>query len=166
MNKQSRETTIRLATDDDLETIKGIAIAAWEPIYKHFQEAAGDELFNVIHPDWRREKVDQIVRHYKGNPETVLVTECEGRVVGFITYALFEKSKAGVICNNAIHPEYQGRGFGTKQYQKVLEIFKESGMSYAQVLTGNDEPHAPARTAYEKVGFQSVFYSVLYYKKL
>lgn len=160
------EVVIRPARDDDLETMKQIAVEAWEPIYESFQKTAGDELFATIHRNWRAEKAEQIARHYKSYPETTLVTEYDRQVVGFITYNLFQKDKAGVIGNNAIHPKCQGRGLGTKQYEKVLEIFREKGMIYAQVHTGADEAHAAARTAYEKVGFRPVSYSVLYCQKL
>lgn len=160
------EAIIRLARDDDLETMKQIAVEAWEPIYKSFRKMTGDELFAIIHSDWRAEKAEQIARHYRSYPETTLVTEYDGQVVGFITYNLFERDKAGVIGNNAILPKYQGRGLGTKQYQRVLEIFREKKMIYAQVLTGADEAHASARAAYEKAGFKPAFYSVLYYQKL
>jgi GNAT superfamily N-acetyltransferase len=86
--------------------------------------------------------------------------------VGFITYNLFERKKLGVIGNNAIHPNYQGKGLGTKQYQRVLEIFRENGMLYAGVTTGSDESHAPARAGYEKVGFRPMIHIVQYYRKL
>lgn len=160
------DAIIRRARDDDLETMKQIAIEAWEPVYKHIQEMAGDELFRTIHSDWRADKAAQIVKHYKGDPETALVTEYKGQVIGFITYTLFEHKKAGVIGNNAIHPKYQNRGLGTNQYQKVLDIFREKGMIYAGVLTGADEDHASARTAYEKVGFKPTFYGVQYFQML
>ena len=159
------EAIIRPAQDDDLEIIKQIAVEAWKPIYESCRKMAGDELFTTIHSDWRVEKAGQIARHYRSNPETTLVTECDGQVVGFITYNLFEQRKAGVIGNNAIRPKYQGKGLGTKQYQKVLEIFREKGMIYAEVVTGADMAHAPARTAYERVGFKPVVYSVRYYQK-
>ena len=164
--KGMEETVIRLARDDDLEIIKQIAVEAWKPIYECFQKTAGNELFATVFGDWRTTKEEQIAGHYKSHPETILVTEHKGQVVGFITYNIFEKQKAGVIGNNAVHPKYQGRGFGTKQYQRVLAIFKERGMKFAQVHTGADEAHVAARTAYEKVGFKPVFYSVLYCQKL
>lgn len=160
------KSIIRLATDEDLDTISRIAVAAWEPVYESFRKTAGDKLFAIVHPDWRAEKTAQVVGHYRSYPETTLVTEYAGEVVGFITYNLFEHKKAGIIGNNAIHPDYQSRGLGTKQYQKVLDIFRESGMVYAEVLTGADEAHAPARTAYERAGFKPVVYSVRYYQKL
>ena len=160
------EAVIRPARDDDLEVIKQIAVEAWEPIYESFQKTAGDELFATIFSNWRADKAEQIAKHYRSYPETTLVTEYDGQVVGFITYNLFEQDKAGVIGNNAIHPKYQGRGLGTKQYQKVIEIFRERKMIYAQVHTGADEVHAAARAAYEKVGFKPIFYGVLYCQKL
>ena len=107
------EATIRSARDDDLETMKQIAVEAWEPVYESIQEAfrkaAGNEIFKIIHPDWRAEKAAQVAGHYQGDPETAFVTEYGGEIVGFITYALFEHRKTGVICNNAIRPKYQGR---------------------------------------------------------
>jgi ribosomal protein S18 acetylase RimI-like enzyme len=157
---------IRPARDDDLEIMQQIAIEAWEPVYEYIQKMSGDELFRIIYPDWRAEKAEQIAKHYRGDPETALVTEYKGQVVGFITYALFRHKKAGVICNNAISPKYQNRGLGTKQYQKVLEIFRKEGMIYAGVYTGADEAHAPARAAYEKMGFKPIFYGVQYFQML
>ncbi len=160
------EAIIRPASDDDLEIMKRIIVEAWEFAYEFRRKVVGDELFAIMHSDWRTRKAAQIARHYESYPECTLVTEDNDQVVGFITYNLFEQRKAGVIGNNAVHPKYQGRGFGTKQYQRVLEIFREKGMAYAEVRTGADEAYAPARAAYEKAGFKPVFYSVQYCQKL
>ena len=157
---------IRSARDNDLEAIEQIAIEAWEPVYQSFRRLIGDELFATIHSNWRTDKVAQIVSHYRSYPETVLVTEYDGQVVGFISYYFFKRRKLGIIGNNAIRPKYQGKGLGTKQYQKVLEIFQKNGMLYAEVITGSDESHAPARAAYEKAEFKPMLYSVTYYRKL
>lgn len=160
------EAIIRPAKEDDLETIKQIAVEAWEPVYQSFRRMMGDELFEGIHGNWRTDKAAQVAGHYRSYPELTLVTEYDGQVVGFITYNLFERKKLGVIGNNAIHPKYQGKGLGTKQYQKVIEIFRENGMLYAQVTTGSDGSHAPARAAYEKVGFEPMIHIAQYYRKL
>ena len=160
------EAVIRPARDDDLEIIKQIAVAAWEVVYQSFQELTGNEIFQAVYSNWRSDKAKQVAGHYRAYPECVLVTEYDGLVVGFITYNLFHNKKLGVIGNNAIHPKYQNRGLGTKQYAKVLDIFRESGMLYAGVTTGSDESHASARTAYEKVGFEPMVHTVRYYRKL
>ena len=164
--KTMEKIIIRPAKDDDLEKMKQISVEAWEPIYESLRNAMGDELFAAIHSDWQTDKSAQVAGHYKSYPEYTLITEYDGQVVGFITYGLSERKKLGIIGNNAIRPEYQGKGLGTKQYQRVLEIFKEKGMLYAEVTTGLDKAHAPARVAYEKVGFKPIFSSIRYYKKL
>jgi len=163
---QMDQTVIRPARDDDLEKIREIAVAAWVPVYESFRKLAGEEIFQGIHSQWQKEKADQVANHYKHYPETALVTEFNGEVIGFITYNLFHQKKLGVIGNNAIKPEFQNRGFGTRQYEKVLEIFKENGMLFAEVTTGLDDAHASARAAYEKVGFKQAIPSVRYYRKL
>ena len=161
-----QRTIVRPARDDDLETMKSIAVEAWEAVFQSFQELTGDEIFAAVYGDWRTDKAKQVENHYKHFPECALVTEYDGQIVGFITYNLFERKKLGIIGNNAILPKYQGRGLGTKQYQKVLEIFSESGMLYAGVTTGSDKSHASARAAYEKVGFKPMIRTVRYYRKL
>ena len=160
------EAIIRPARDDDLEIIKGIAVEAWEPVFQSFRELTGDEIFTAIYGDWRANKAKQVENHYGGYPECTLVTEYGGQVVGFIAYNLFQGKKLGIIGNNAILPKYQGRGLGTKQYRKVLEIFRENGMLYAGVTTGSDKSHVSARAAYEKVGFKPMIHTVRYYRKL
>ncbi len=157
---------MRHARGDDVEAMREIAIKAWEPIYEGYRKAMGDELFTVLHKDWRKRKADAVQRHFELHPEWTLVTEKEGKVVGFITFSLDQEKKIGEIGNNAIHPQHQGRGLGTAQYRRVLSIFREEGMTYASVETGLDEAHAPARAAYEKVGFKKTIPGAVYYLKL
>ena len=160
------KTIVRPARAGDLGTIKQIAVEAWEPVYQSFRKLMGDELFELVHSNWQTEKMAQIAGDFESYPGCTLVTEYDGQVVGFIAYFLFEDKKRGVIGNNAIRPRYQGKGLGTRQYQRVLEIFREKGMLCAEVVTGLDESHAPARAAYEKVGFEPKLPIIRYYKKL
>ena len=158
--------TIRPARHGDLETMKQIAVEAWEPVYQSFRRLMGDEVFEVVHGNWQTEKMRQITADFESYPGCTLVTEYDGQVVGFIAYFLFESKKLGVIGNNAIRPKYQGKGLGTRQYQRVLELFREKGMLCAEVVTGLDESHAPARAAYEKAGFKPGLPIIRYYRKL
>ena len=65
----------------------------------------------------------------------------------------------------AVHPEYQNHGFGTELNIFALQKMKESGMKLAEVGTGGDEGHAPARRSYEKAGYTGLPL-VRYYKAL
>jgi len=163
----SHKPTIRPAGAEDLPRMKEIAVRAWEPIYADYETRMGEELFSLLHPDdWKDEKAGQVADHFQRWPEWCLVAEIDGQVAGFITFVLDTERKIGEIGNNAVAPDYQGRGIGSMQYAYVLELFRKEGMAYAQVGTGLDEAHAPARAAYEKAGFELMIPMGRYYRKL
>ena len=53
----------------------------------------------------------------------------------------------------AVHPEFQKRGIATQLNVAALAEMKAAGMKMAVVETGGEDGHAPARRAYEKVGY-------------
>jgi ribosomal protein S18 acetylase RimI-like enzyme len=53
----------------------------------------------------------------------------------------------------AVHPDYQNQGIGTELNLFALAEMKKQGMIVAQVETGGDPSHAPARKSYEKAGY-------------
>lgn len=65
----------------------------------------------------------------------------------------------------AVHPEYQNHGIGTELNLFALQKMKEGGMKIAELGTGGDESHAPARKSYEKAGYTGLPL-VRYYKDL
>ena len=158
---------IRDMRGGDVEVLVEIALAAWAPIYGHYREMMGEELFLLRHPDWQAEKADQIRRGC--GPELdggVGVVEAEGRVVGFVTYYPKARTRVGEIGNNAVHPDYQGKGIGTRMYAYAFERLRQAGMQYVEVGTGGDPSHAPARRAYQKAGFDIVVPGVTYFRRL
>ena len=163
----SQKPTIRPARAEDITCIKEITIHAWQTIYADYEARMGEELFSLLHPDdWQDEKASQVADHFQGWPEWCLVSELNGQVVGFITFVLKHAQKIGEIGNNAVDPDCQGCGIGSAQYAYVLTLFREEGMAYAMVGTGLDEAHAPARAAYERVGFELMIPMGGYYRKL
>jgi len=157
---------VRPAQKEDIESACNIAVQAWKPIYENYRKLLGDELFEILCKNWQEDKADEIRNHYRKYPDWMLVSEKDGQITGFITFLLDAKRGIGEINNNAVRPEYQRRSIGTLQYQKVLEIFKRRKMKFARVTTGLDESHAPARAAYEKVGFKKAITEVTYYMKV
>ncbi len=160
------DATIRPFRPEDLPDMCDIAVRAWTPVFADWQALMGDEMFLAAFPDWRADKAGQIVDFCKRTPEHCLVTELEGRVVGFITYTLSPETAIAEIGNNAVDPDCQSRGLGTEQYRRVLEVFRHQGMKFAKVTTGLDPAHAPARRAYEKAGFTRIIPMVHYYQEL
>ena len=167
MNNTETNLVIRPARDEDVPRMREIAVQAWAPVYSDFRERMGEELYRLEMPtDWRADKADQVSDFYREHPNRCLVTEINGRVVGFITFVLYREKSIGEIGNNAVAPDWQGQSIGTAQYHRVLDIFRQEGMKYAKVYTGLDAAHASARAAYEKVGFKPLMPYVTYYRKL
>ena len=157
---------IRQANEDDIPTIREIAKAAWRPIFAHFREQMGDDLWLRVRPgDPEEQKADAVEKHFREHPDRAFVTELDGEVVGFCTYVLRDNA-VGEIGNNAVAPAGQGKGIGTAQYEECLQRMRDAQMKYATVQTGLDPSHAAARRAYEKVGFEPLRPSVQYYMEL
>ena len=100
------------------------------------------------------------------DPSMVCVAEVDGRVVGFATYHAHASSRVGVIGNNAVRPDCQGQGIGSRMYEYVFDRLRELGMRCVSVETGGDDSHARARRAYARAGFKAWFPSIRYYRQL
>jgi ribosomal protein S18 acetylase RimI-like enzyme len=157
---------IREYRPDDLEAVMDIGNRAWREIYEMFRECYGDELFELLVPDERTAKGEQIKAHCERHPEWVYVCEEADRVVGFVTFSLSANTKIGVIGNNAVDPACGLKGIGQQMYRAVFDHFCAHGMVYAKVQTGLDHAHARARRAYERAGFDICHQDIEYYMKL
>ena len=164
----SPDVLIRPATPEDDQRCQDIAVAAWTPIYASSRAALGEDIYTHLHPDGLASKARQIASAFAAHLDHILVA-CDPHteeVLGFATFRLDHDRKVGEIGNNAVDPTRRGRGIGATLYQHVLERFRQEGMTVARVTTGLDDAHAPARTAYQKVGFQHATQSITYYQKL
>ena len=147
----------------DIEAAAQIAGEAWTPVFECFRAQLGDELFETfIGTDWKARKIDATRREMAA--EESWVTKIDGKVVAFIAYRV--SGKYAEILGNAVDPACQGMGLGTAQYRFVLDRMREAGAEYVSVTTGGDDGHAPARRAYEAVGFKAFTPSRTYRMKL
>jgi len=159
---------IRPGTAADAAEASEIAVRAWQRVYDSYAIEMGEYIYGVVCKDWQEDKRGQVLRVFLSpyNGEGKLIAEEDGVIVGFLTYATDHDKKIGTIYNNAVEPSCSGRGIGTRMYEHVLAMFKDAGMLVANVGTGLDEGHAPARRAYEKAGFNVSLKSVAYYMTL
>jgi GNAT superfamily N-acetyltransferase len=167
---QPNDLVIRPALPEDNARCQEIAMAAWEPIYASSRAALGDAIFNQLHPDGLSSKARQIASAFHSRPDWILVAlahdQGAAHIVGFATFRLDHERKVGEIGNNAVDPAWRGRGIAGALYERVLDRFRDEGMTVARVTTGLDDAHAPARAAYKKVRFERGTQNVTYYREL
>jgi len=115
---------------------------------------------------WEEWVWESVKKYLEEKGTRKFVTKIDGKIAGFCSYTIDKIKKIGTVGYNGVSPEYSGLGIGTYQMNKILELMKKEGMEIAEVLTGLNEGHTPARKMYEKVGFKEFSKSILYTKKL
>ena len=113
----------------------------------------GPDLYARLYPDWTASQAADVERACTGGAYTVWVAEADGAVAGFVAYQANAETKVGEVYMLAVDPAHQRRGLGTRLNAVALDRLQEAGMEVAQVGTGGDPGHAPARRTYEKAGY-------------
>lgn len=146
---------IRKMNPDDFDAVKQFTVRAFEPVFESFEKIMRAEIFPIVYPDWRALHAGFVETFYNDEHIHVRVADINGEPVGFLAYQ-FNKGgdHIGEIVFLAVHPDYQNDGVGTQLNNYALSKFRAAGMKVAVVSTGGDPSHAPARHAYEKVGFK------------
>ena len=157
---------MRQARSEDADRCGEIAGISWQRVFDSWRKLMGETLFMQHHAEWKQHMTDSCANTVRENPERAIVTEVDGVIAGFLTWYLPGPDGVGEIGGNAVHPDYQGKGIGERQCKRALEIFREMGLTSATVYTGLDEGHAPARTMYEKAGFDKSTPHVKYFMEL
>jgi ribosomal protein S18 acetylase RimI-like enzyme len=158
---------IRLFEQADFARVHDICVRAFTPVHEGFERVLGSEIFAREYPGWQARYADDIRNLVAAAPSTLVhVIEDAGQVVGFVATILHADRKCGEIGLNAIDPPHQGRGAGKEMYAFALGSLKQRGAEHAYVGTGADAAHAPARAAYEAMGFDLLIPSHHYFRKL
>jgi ribosomal protein S18 acetylase RimI-like enzyme len=142
---------MRPYVDSDWKAVLDLCLSAFAPVCESLERLRGADL------DWRRSirrHLRSLIRPAEGGQ--LIVAELRGSVVGFVQYQIDREAQSGSIGVSAVHPARQGKGIGSLLYRHVLEVMSAQGVRYATADTGADASHAPARRAYEKVGFVAV----------
>lgn len=160
-------SSIRPFRPEDLPAMQEVRRAAFRPVFQSFRDIVGDEIFLLALAQSDSEQA-QLLEDLcsAGSDHQVLVATIGEAVVGFVSFSINVAKRTGEIGLNAVHPDYASRGIGTDMYAYAMARMKECGAELATVSTGGDPSHAPARRAYEKVGFGPALPSVCLYKIL
>ncbi len=151
--------------NEDLESVMALANKAWQGIRKMSREALGDFISDIFNPAGDAlSKGLQLKEQIESGNYRIAVCEYEGKVVGFITWAV--SGNVAEICNNAADADAGVKGIGQTMYRYVLDDCKKSGAKVIKVTTGLDHAHAPARRAYERAGFKKHLDFTTYFMEL
>ncbi|MFN6539323.1 MAG: GNAT family N-acetyltransferase [Nostoc sp. EkiNYC01] len=149
-----------------LDAVIRLSLRAWSPVFDSLQKAIDVDVYRSFYPDGWRVSQQKAVEDVCSAADTkVWVAIDSGCSVGFVAAKLHSESSLGEIYMIAVDPDYQRRGIGTALMEFALDWLKVAGMSVAMVETGGDAGHAPARCAYEKLGF-GLLPIARYFKKL
>ena len=161
MSKPQQHTstpTIRPLDTDDLDAVLDLSIAAWQPVFDSFAKILGSSIFDHLYaPDWENSQRNNVKRVCleKGVEPFVVVTE-NGGVAGYLALAHDTESDIGIVEQIAVHPDHQRRGYARALMEFAIERFQSKEVMFANVGTGGDPGHAPARALYEAVGFTAL----------
>ncbi|MEM8809004.1 MAG: GNAT family N-acetyltransferase [Cyanobacteria bacterium P01_G01_bin.38] len=149
-----------------LDAVIRLSLRAWAPVFDSMQKTMNADVYQVFYPDhWRVSQRAAVEEVCAAADTRVWVAIAPDATVGFVAAKLHSEDSMGEIYMVAVDPDFQGQGMGTALIEFALNWMKNAGMSIAMVETGGDCGHAPARQAYEKVGFE-LWPVARYFKKL
>jgi len=159
------EGNVRSGTEADLTPIKSMLGSIWTMGQGAAMEARHGRIGDKPWQEWVVPTIVRTLRQRLAEGQ-LLVTEEAGEVVGFITYTIDRERSLGTIGYNGVRRDAGGRGIGARMVEHVLDVFRGEGLRLAEVRTGLNEGHRPARRMYERVGFEPLMESVHYTMEL
>ena len=154
---------IRPIAASDVEPVVALSLRAWAPVFSSCESVLGPRVFEAVYPDWlsaQAAAVDDVCR----GPH-VWVAVDQDAPIGFVAVALRDDGQGAEIDMIAVDPDHQRRGVAAALVQTAIDFMQQAGVRLAEVATGGDAGHLPARRVYEKVGFVALPL-VRYYKVL
>ena len=161
MTMSAIDVTIRRAVEADRGTLIELIVRGFaEVTVNRWREERYGIIGGRTWDEWKADDMRTI------DINNVVIAEVDGKAVGFATYHVNEETRIGTVGNNAVLPEYRGRGIGGRLDARVLEFIAEAGMEFAQVSTGLEDCYEPARRMYERQGFEPLNRSIVYMMRL
>jgi ribosomal protein S18 acetylase RimI-like enzyme len=149
-----RTVILREVRPQDLPRIKELVELGWQNQgAAHLLEKRYGQLGGKPWLEWKWPEVENSCRE---RPHEVIVSEIDGKVVGFASYRLDLVRQIGTIGNNTVDPAYRGLGIGSAMHTRVLQRIRDAGMRFAEVTVALNEGHTAARAMYERAGFEKV----------
>jgi len=153
---------VRKMKSQDLNIILDITRRAWGryTLYQLLEDRHGSIWQNSA----SERKVDEVRSFCQSHADRVIVAEINRKVVGYAMYSISESDGIGEVRNNAVDPDYQGKGVGTAMNKWIIDHFRKLKLKIARVSTL--EHDKPAQRVYEKQGFKELARTIHYSMEL
>ena len=153
---------IRQMKHDDMPRIVAITESAWNENTLH--KLLEDRYGVIGEKGWRQRKADEVQVFFGRIPDNVIVAVEDDKVVGYAAFTIDAEDAVGHVPDNAVDPEYQGRGIGSAMNKWILYHFRDEGVRIARVGTLLHDK--AARRVYEKNGFEELARTIHYSMRL
>lgn len=135
---------LRTASEDDLETVRDLLVAAWHDTYDSIY---GVDRVNAILADWHSVKA---LRQRLNKPRSEFFLADDGADVGGMAYVSMPSDTEAQLHQLYVHPEFQGRGVG-----QMLIVEAEVAFPMAQRMKLEvEEANTRAISFYERNGYR------------
>lgn len=146
-------STLRPFEPSDLDAVIDLALRAWCPVDASMARLLGKQVGQRVYPDWVASQ-SATVRCACTDPDILsTVATASTQILGFGTVVVRSSESVGEIDLIAVDPVAQQRGVGGALVEHALAQMRDAGCTLAEVATGGDVGHAPARRLYEQMGF-------------
>lgn len=123
-------------------------------IYESYKDFVANDLKNKDKYLENWQKFDDDAFNNPKIGKCVLVSFLNNNPIGLVSYDPRNFPEFGIIGQNCILPKFQKKGYGKKQIEEVLRIFKQNVCKKAKVTTANLDFFLPAQKMYLSLGFK------------
>lgn len=158
---------IRPFLSHDLTRLIDLTIETFGPFYEDvFRPLVGEVVFANQHGTWRDDYRRQVAElHDPGRHRHVAVAELGGAVAGYVAWNVDPARRNGSITHVAVSAEHRRHHAATALCEHAFAEMRAHGAEVAEIGTGGDPFHAPARALYESLGCTMLPIAV-YYRQL
>lgn len=145
---------IRSFESRDLPRLIELTIETFGPFYEDsFRPLVGEVVFTRQHGQWREDYGTLLATlHAPEHNKYVAVADLDGEIVGYVGCEIDPARERGTISILAVDAHRRRDHLATDLCEHAFSYLRAHGAVYAEIGTGGDDFHAPARALYESLG--------------
>ncbi|MFE6869554.1 GNAT family N-acetyltransferase [Kitasatospora sp. NPDC057692] len=145
---------IRSFEPRDLPQLTQLTIETFGPFYEDsFRPLVGELVFTRQHGQWREDyRALLAALHTPEHNKHVAVADLDGEIAGYVGWEIDRARERGTISILAVGAHHRRNHLATDLCEHAFGHMRAHGAVYAEIGTGGDEFHTPARALYESLG--------------